>query len=221
MRIVRTVMRIVELGLRDRFFWQVLLIWQSTTSYAPGSGVVSTTAGRLPQSWIHNVWSDQIMAISRIEINGVVFEVEGNNVSFRNGVVYVDGVAVASGLSGNVHVIWHGDLASLDADGSVDCQNIYGSVNAGGSVRCSDIAGHVNAGGSVKVKTPGGFGGSATASASGHSGSVSASASRGIRIGHGDITCGSVNAGGSVHVRSSRSGRYGSINAGGSIHLDS
>lgn len=148
------------------------------------------------------------MAISRVEINGVVFEVEGNNVSFRNGVVYVDGVAVTSGLSGNVHVIWHGHLASLDADGSVDCQNIYGSVNAGGSVRCSDISGHVNAGGSVKVKTPGGFGGSA-------------SASRGIRIGHGDITCGSVNAGGSVHARSSRSGRYGSINAGGSVHLDS
>jgi hypothetical protein len=159
------------------------------------------------------------MAISRIEINGVVFEVEGNNVSFRNGVVYVDGVAVASGLSGNVHVIWHGDLASLDADGSVDCKNVYGSVNAGGSVHCSDIGGHVNAGGSIKVKASGGSA-SASASASGHSGSVSASASRGIRIGHGDIICGSVNAGGSVHARSSRSGRYGSINAGGSVHLD-
>jgi len=86
---------------------------------------------------------------NRIVINGVAIEVEGSNVSVRGDTVYVEARRVASGLSGEVHIFWDGDLAMLDADGSVTCNSVRGNVTAGGSVRCGDIAGHVTAGGSI------------------------------------------------------------------------
>lgn len=96
------------------------------------------------------------MAKSRITINGVTIEVEGSNVSVRNGTIYVDGATVQSGLSGDVHIIWEGDLARLEADGSVTCRNVHGDVTAGGSVQCKDISGKISAGGSVKASKCGG-----------------------------------------------------------------
>lgn len=89
------------------------------------------------------------MATNRIVINGIAVQVEGSNVVVRNGVLYVNGVSVVSQLSGEVHIYWHGDLASLKADGSVECRDVNGSISAGGSVNCRNIEGHVLAGGSV------------------------------------------------------------------------
>lgn len=79
------------------------------------------------------------MSKNKIIINGKPIEVEGNNVSIRNGTVYIDGVPVHSSLSGVVEIIWHGNLASLEAEGSVTCDNIYGNVSAGNSVHCKNL----------------------------------------------------------------------------------
>lgn len=173
------------------------------------------------------------MVLNRITINGVTVEVEGDDVVIRQGVIYIDGVAVQSQLSGDIHVHWHGDLASLTSDGSVTCRDVDGDVTAGGSVQCRHVEGSVSAGGSIHAG-----GGSVTrgsASAVGFAGDIKVEAvsrtayARGgdavaggtasVKIGHGEINVGDINAGGSVHARS-RSARYGRINAGGSIHLD-
>lgn len=84
------------------------------------------------------------MSKNKIIINGKAIEVEGNNVTIRNGTVYIDGVPVDSGLSGVVQIIWQGDLASLEAEGSVTCDNIYGNVSAGNSVHCKNFIQTVN-----------------------------------------------------------------------------
>jgi hypothetical protein len=81
------------------------------------------------------------MSRNRIVVNGMTVEVDGNNVAIRNGTVYVDGLPVHSGLSGVVDIIWHGDLANLEADGSVTCQDVYGDVAAGNSVKCRSVPG--------------------------------------------------------------------------------
>lgn len=93
------------------------------------------------------------MGKNRITVNGVTYEVEGNNVSVRNGVIYVDGVVVHSGLDNSVHITWHGDLASLKSDGAVTCNSIHGDVIAGGSVNCKNVDGNVGVHGSVNVTT--------------------------------------------------------------------
>lgn len=134
---------------------------------------------------------------NRIVINGVVIEVDGSNVSVCDGVIYVNGIPVQSQLAGNVHIYWHGDLASLDADGSVECENIHGNITAGGSVRCGDISGNVTAGGSVKVSSYGSGIATATASASryGSSSAAASTSARTPKYGSNHIM-----AGGSVHI---------------------
>jgi hypothetical protein len=107
---------------------------------------------------------------SRITINGVTVDVEGHNVSVANGILRVDGCVVQEGLTGVVTIKWEGDLANLQADssvecndvqgnvsagGSIHCENIRGSVNAGGSIHCNDVAGPANAGGNIKANTVG------------------------------------------------------------------
>lgn len=96
------------------------------------------------------------MGRNRFIINDVIYEVEGNNISIRNGVIYVDGVVVQSGLDNSVHITWHGDLASLQADGSVTCGSVEGDVIAGGSVKCQNVGGNVGAHGSVRAGRCGG-----------------------------------------------------------------
>lgn len=157
------------------------------------------------------------MSKNRLIVNDIAIEVEdGARITLRNGVLYVDGNAVQSQLSGEIHVHWHGDLASLQADGSVTCRNVDGNVTAGGSVNCRNIEGSVNAGGSVHARRTAavGFCGDIkVTSGEGDSGGAT------VRIGHGDIQTGDVRAGGSVHAK--RSGGYGgNITAGGSVHLD-
>lgn len=115
---------------------------------------------------------------NRITINGVTVEVEGGNVSVRNGTIFVDDQPVQSGLSGQVHLYWHGELAHLDANGPVTCYgNIYGEVEANGPVTCYGQAHRaIEANGPVTCH--------------GHSGSVNAS-----RV------VGSINANGPVNFR--------------------
>lgn len=158
------------------------------------------------------------MATNRIVINGVSVEIEGNDVRVSQGVIYVDGVPLQSQLSGDVHIIWHGDLASLEADGSVTCRDVDGDITAGGSVNCRNVEGSVSAGGSIHTR------GESSVAAVGHCGDIrvtatssSGSRSASARVGHGSISVGNIHAGGSVHARGRRAGN---IHAGGSVHLD-
>ena len=92
------------------------------------------------------------MGKNRITVNGVTYEVEGNNVSVHNGVIYVDGNVVHSVLDNSVHITWHGDLASLQTDGAVTCNSVQGDVIAGGSVSCYKVDGNVGSHSSVNVR---------------------------------------------------------------------
>ena len=96
--------------------------------------------------------------MNRITINGVTLEVSGNNILVRNGKVKVNGVELNIGtLSDNVSIKFEGDLASLEADGSVDVSGfVKGNVDAGGSVNCGNVGGNVDAGGSVNCREVGG-----------------------------------------------------------------
>lgn len=94
---------------------------------------------------------------NRIVINGVAIEVEGGNVSVYNGTLYIDDRPVQSGLSGQVHVYWYGDLATLDADGPVTLHgNVYGNVSANGRVDCHEVKGSCHANGRVGAARVGG-----------------------------------------------------------------
>ncbi len=179
------------------------------------------------------------MVKNRIIVNNISVEVEeGSHVVVRNGVLYVNGETVQSQLSGEVHIVWHGDLAYLETDGAVTCRDVGGNVTAGGPVTCRDVDGSITAGSSVAARGHSGDvgaharghsgdvvaeastayarGGDATASAHAHarggSASSSRSASAGIRIGHGAINTGRVEPG--VRIG------HGGINASSSIFFD-
>lgn len=94
--------------------------------------------------------------MSNITIDGKNFHVTGRNIIIRNGTVTVDGITITTGLVGDVHVKFDGDLASLQSDGSVTCGNVHGDVSAGGSVQCGDVGKGINAGGSVRAGKVGG-----------------------------------------------------------------
>jgi len=95
---------------------------------------------------------------NKITINGKSYEVSGNNISVKNDSIYVDGVLVESGLTGDVKVEFTGDLANLDCttatingnvtgdvDGTtISCGNIGGDVD-GTTINCGDIKGSVDA----------------------------------------------------------------------------
>lgn len=105
---------------------------------------------------------------NRIIVNGKVISVSGNNISVQGDTVYVDGQVVEEGLSGNVHIQFEGELASLRTDGSatvngevkrdvyaggsVQAGNVGRDVDAGGSVQCLNVGGDVDAGGSVNMR---------------------------------------------------------------------
>lgn len=83
-------------------------------------------------------------------INGKVYH--GNNVTIRNGTVFIDGRRQDQEVNGVVEVkVTEGDLVNIDTDASVTCMTVKGNVSAGGSVSCRDIGGSVNAGGSVSA----------------------------------------------------------------------
>lgn len=90
-------------------------------------------------------------------INGKTFK--GNSIVVVNGRVIVDGKQVDVGdvSNGILKIEVTGTLSSLDADGSVTCQDVKGDVDAGGSVSCGNVGGYVDAGGSVRCGTVGGY----------------------------------------------------------------
>lgn len=91
------------------------------------------------------------MGKNRIVVNGITFDVDGNNVSIHSGTVYVDGVSVCSVQDQDVHIHWHGELANLQADGQVTCGDVHGDVTANGRVICQDVAGEISSNGRVKA----------------------------------------------------------------------
>lgn len=91
------------------------------------------------------------MGKNRIVVNGISFEVEGSNVSIHSGNIYVNGASVCSVLDQDVHIYWHGELASLQANGQVTCGDIHGDVTANGRVNCQNVAGEVSSNGRVQA----------------------------------------------------------------------
>jgi hypothetical protein len=80
---------------------------------------------------------------NQITINGKSYEVSGKNISVRNDSIYVDGVLVESGLSGNVKVEFTGDLANLDCTTATINGNVTGDVD-GTTITCGDVGGDVD-----------------------------------------------------------------------------
>ena len=108
---------------------------------------------------VKKLCGDILMARNRVTVNGVTIEVEGKNVSVRNGTVYVDGQEVynfhnATGYArkiGSQHILWEGEVANLCCNGNVTCGNVYGDVQALGNIRCGDVDGNVGAHGNVSA----------------------------------------------------------------------
>ena len=89
-----------------------------------------------------------------IIINGIKIEGNGvHNIRVNGSTVTVNGNIVGSNFSGSIEVrVTEGDVANIEADGSVTAGNVTGNVAAGGSVRCENVGGDVSAGGSVKAE---------------------------------------------------------------------
>lgn len=56
---------------------------------------------------------------SIIQVNGTTYNVQGNNISVRNGSIYVDNNLVVGELNGVVEIKFDGNLANLSSDSSV------------------------------------------------------------------------------------------------------
>ncbi len=91
------------------------------------------------------------MSKNRIIVNGISFEVEGEDVAIRSGTVYVNGISVCSAQDQEIHIYWHGGLAQLEANGSVTCGDVYGNVVANGKVHCQDVTGKISSNGRVQA----------------------------------------------------------------------
>lgn len=105
---------------------------------------------------------------SEVSVNGRTIRVSGNNITIRNGEIYVDGKLYEDELPQSVTVIVEGDCNNLNVSGSVevrgssaniDCGgsvtvggDVHGDIDCGGSVHCGDISGNVDAGGSIHCK---------------------------------------------------------------------
>ena len=76
-------------------------------------------------------------------INGRSYS--GNNITIKNGEVYVDGVRQADLPEGEREVIVSGDVVSVTSDtGNITVHGGAGSVSStNGSVKCGDVAGSV------------------------------------------------------------------------------
>ena len=81
----------------------------------------------------------------RVVIDGK--ELKGNNVVIRNGKVIVDGETQDGELAGDVNVVFHSDVQSLENHaGNVTAQNV-GEINTGsGDVRCGNVSRSIRTG---------------------------------------------------------------------------
>lgn len=84
-----------------------------------------------------------IFGKNQITINGKSYSVSGKNISVKNDSIYVDGVLIESGLTGNVKVEFTGDLANLDCTTATIHGNVTGYVD-GTNITCGDVGGDVN-----------------------------------------------------------------------------
>lgn len=104
---------------------------------------------------------------SVIVVNGKRIEVNGNDVSIKNGEVFVDGKKVSEKATSELSIkiegtiqnltIDNGDvevkgaiLGDVDCGGSVKAETITGSIDCGGSVQCGNVGGSIDCGGSVQ-----------------------------------------------------------------------
>lgn len=92
-----------------------------------------------------NNYLDNFYNMNKITIDGVSYDVEGNNVSIVKKRILVDGKVIVDNISGNtVHVKWEGDLAKLDCTSCEIVGNVHGKVDAT-SVVCGDVGGDIDA----------------------------------------------------------------------------
>jgi hypothetical protein len=90
--------------------------------------------------------------MNSIIIDGKKITVQGTNISIVNGNISIDGKPIGNTLSGEAHIIWEGDLASLNTDGSVTCNNVHGNISSGGSINVKgNVDGNITAGGSANI----------------------------------------------------------------------
>jgi len=82
--------------------------------------------------------------MNTITVNGRSISVSGSSVSVVNGKIIVDGKVIEEGLSGDVHVKWEGDLASLKCNSCDITGNVSGDVNTN-EIKCGDVGGDVKA----------------------------------------------------------------------------
>lgn len=75
-----------------------------------------------------------------------------SSIKTRGCQVWVNGKQVEGDFSQSdeLHITLEGTVASIDAGGSVECQNVQGNIDAGGSIQCRDVGGSIDAGGSVQ-----------------------------------------------------------------------
>lgn len=101
------------------------------------------------------------MNSGRVVIDGKEFQ--GKNVSIRNGKIIIDGKTQDGELTGDVNVVVHGNVQSLEnhsgnvtaqdvgevstGSGDVYCSSVGGSVRTGsGDVSCGDVGGNIRTG---------------------------------------------------------------------------
>lgn len=94
---------------------------------------------------------------NKITVNGVTFEVEGNNVSIINDRIYVDGKEITSGIDLRPQIKWDGPAANVTVDkGDLECGDISGNAYSDGSIHCKNIGGQATAAGSMSAGNIGG-----------------------------------------------------------------
>ena len=75
-----------------------------------------------------------------------------NKVTVTGDEIIIDGKVVESFDNlkhKNISIIINGNVCCLNAEGSVQCENVEGGIDAGGSVNCGNVNGNIDAGGSV------------------------------------------------------------------------
>jgi len=86
-------------------------------------------------------------------VNGKIYH--GNNISIVNNKVYIDGKLAEDGEETNSDKInitfTEGVFEKIEVDGDVYIKgNVKGNIQANGSINCDDINGNASAGGSIK-----------------------------------------------------------------------
>ena len=119
----------------------------------------------------------------RISINGYdTHVVDGASITVKDGTISIDGV-VSGTFDGAPDITIYGDPGNIEADGnvkvvgivagsinaggSINCDDVHGNASAGGSINCDDVHGNASAGGSINCDD---VGGSVTAGGSGSCG---------------------------------------------------